>query len=71
MNRFGLNQVFTDCFDKSTQFLESKERVDSIFMSAGPVGISLRENNQVLLRYASRRVRRNVTSSDMQVVCDS
>lgn len=71
MNWFELNQVFTNSFDKSMQFLEFKEGVDSRFLSTGPVGMSLRENDQVLLRFASRRVRRNMTASDLQVVCDS
>lgn len=45
MNWFELNQVFTHCFEKSMQFLESKEDMDSIFTSVGPVRMSLREND--------------------------
>lgn len=71
MNWLDLNQVFTNFFYKSMQFLESKEDVDLRFLSAGAVGMSLRKNDQVLLRFTSRRVRRNVMAIDMQVVCDS
>lgn len=63
--------MFTNYFDKSMQFVEFKEGADLRFLSVGPVGMSLRENDQVLLRFASRRVRINVIASDMQVVCDS
>ena len=30
-----------------------------------------RENDQVFLMFSSRRIERNVTSSDMSVLCDS
>lgn len=71
MNWLELNQVVTNCFDKSMQFLESNEDVNLRFLCVGLVGMSLRENDQVLLRFASRGVRRNMMASDMQVVCDS
>ena len=35
------------------------------------LGLSLRENDQVLLMSASRRIESNVTASDMPVLCDS
>ena len=57
MNWLELNKVFTNYFDKSMQFLESKEDMDSRFLYVGPVGMSLRENDHVLLRFPSRRVR--------------
>ncbi|XP_050916680.1 uncharacterized protein LOC127131826 [Lathyrus oleraceus] len=66
MNWLELNHVLTNYFDKSMQFPESKEDVDSRFLSVGPVGMSLRENDKVLLRFSSRRVRRNVTAN----ICD-
>lgn len=69
MNWLGLNRLFTNCFDKSMNFLESKEDMDLGFLFAGPIGMSLKEKDQVLLRFSSWRVRKNVTASDMQVVC--
>ncbi|XP_050878025.1 uncharacterized protein LOC127081840 [Lathyrus oleraceus] len=67
MNWLELNQVFTNCFDRSIQFLESKEDVDSRFLATGTIGMSLRENDQVLLRFSYRRVGRNVKDIDMKV----
>ena len=39
-------------------------------MSDGLVGMSSREIDHVLLRFAFHRVRRNVMGIDMQMVCD-
>lgn len=53
---------------KAMLFPEPKENANLRFLSASQVGISLRENNQVLLMFSSQRVNRNVTASSMLVV---
>lgn len=51
-------------------FSEPKENTDSRFMYAGQVGISLRNNDRVLVMFASLRVENDVAASDMSVVCE-
>lgn len=50
-------------------FPELEESTDLRFMSYGHVELSLRENDQVLVIFASMRVDRIVVASVMHVVC--
>ena len=56
MNCLELSKVFTDCFDESMKILIYEDEKDSRFLYVGQVGMSLRENDWVLLRVASQRV---------------
>lgn len=51
-------------------FPKPEENTYLRFRSAGQVGMSLRENNQVLLMFSSWRVDSSVTTIGMPVVCN-
>lgn len=70
MNWIEFNHVYINYFDKTILFLEPEESVDMRFVFAGQVEMSLRENDQVLLMFASLRVGRDVMVSGMLVVCE-
>lgn len=55
---------------KVVLFPEPEDNTDSRFQSVSQVGMSWRENDQVLLMFASQRVDSNVTASDIPVVCN-
>lgn len=52
-------------------FLEPGENVNLRFLSFGQFGMSLRENDQVLLMFSSLRAKRNVKVDDVPEVCDA
>lgn len=51
-------------------FPEPEESTNSRFMSAGQVKMSLRDNDQVLVVFASLRVENDVAACDMAMVCE-
>lgn len=58
------------CFDETVLFTKPKESTNFIFLSAGQLEMSLRENDQMLVTFASLRVDNDVRSSDMPLVCE-
>ena len=48
--------MITDCFDESMKILISEDEMDSRFLYVSQVGMSLRENDRVLLMVAHQRV---------------
>lgn len=70
MNWLEFNRVYISCFDKTVLFPEPGESANSIFMSAGQVDMSLREDDLVLVMFAYLRVESDVVASDMPVVCE-
>ena len=49
-------KVITDCFDESTKILVSENEANLRFLYVGQVGMSLRENDRVLLIVTFQRV---------------
>lgn len=62
--------MYINCFDKTMLFPEPKESANLIFMSADQVEMSLREDDQVLVMFASLRVESDVVASDIPMVCE-
>lgn len=58
------------CVVEVVLFLEPKESTNLRFMSIDQVGMSLREDDQVLVMSASVIVENNVATNDMSVVCE-
>lgn len=70
MNWFGLNHGFINCFDKSVQFLDSIESLESSFMTARHVETSLSQSAQVFMVLASLTGGSERTITDLPVMCD-
>ncbi|XP_050920002.1 uncharacterized protein LOC127137594 [Lathyrus oleraceus] len=70
MNGLKFNRVYINCFGKTVLFPELEDSMDSRFVSASQVEMSLREDDQVLVMFASLRVESDVVASDMHVVCE-
>lgn len=69
-----LAQRAGDCMSdgvvKAILFLELEESTNLSFMSSGQVEMSLREDDQLLVMFASLIVEYDVVASDMLVVCE-
>ena len=57
MNCLELSKVITDYFNESMKIFVSEDEADLRFLYVGQVGMSLRENDRVLLMVASQRVK--------------
>ena len=62
--------MLTDCSIELVQICIFEEEEDLRLLYVGQVGMSLRENNRVLLMVASQGVESNMAASDMSVVCN-
>lgn len=70
MNWLEFNHVFINYIDKSVQFLDSEESVESSFMTAREVEMSLSDSSQVfmVLTFISGGSERMTTN--LSIVCD-
>ena len=62
--------MFINFFDKSMQFLESKENIVSSFMTVREVEMSLSESSQVFMVLASSGGGSDIMIMDLPVMCD-
>lgn len=70
MTWIELNHVQINYFDNTMLFSKLEENTDSRFLFVGQVEMTLRENDQVLMMFESLRVEKDMTASDMPVVCE-
>ncbi|XP_050891216.1 uncharacterized protein LOC127096704 [Lathyrus oleraceus] len=70
MNWLEFNHVFINCFDKSVQFLDLVESVESSFMIARQVQMSLSESAQVFMVFTSMNGGRERMITDLPMVFD-
>ncbi|XP_050876928.1 uncharacterized protein LOC127080661 [Lathyrus oleraceus] len=69
MNWLELNHVYVNCFDKILMFPELEDSEDSRFISANQVEMSLKQDAQVLMMFASLKVESEAEISNLSVVC--
>lgn len=70
MNQLKFNHVHTNCFDNIVMFLELGESKDLRFISANQVEMSLKQDAQVLMMFASLTIESEVAIVNLLIVCE-